>query len=671
MRIFRLITCVAIVASFALTANAQKNYAKEADAEFNHEAYNLAIDLYKKAYSKTSKASEKARITFMIGLCYHFNTEADQAEIYFEKAIQAKYYETDPIVYLYLADVQKEQGKYAEAQENYEKYVTLAPGDQRGADGVESCTLAQEWINNPTRYIVTAEILLNTAQYDFSPVFADKKNESIVFCSSREGAYGNDIDGRTGENFQSIFTAERDKKGKWSEPSILGETINTDANEGTACFNKKASEMFFTRCPNEKKENLGCQIWWAKRQGNDWAEPEEIQLKPADSIHISVGHPTLTPDDQVLIFASDMSGGQGGKDLWMVKFDKKEKSWGEPINLGPSVNTIGDEMFPYVRENGDLYYSSTGLPGMGGLDMFHATAVDGEEYSWENPTNLAYPLNSEAHDFGIIFDKDEDKGFFTSNRAGGKGKDDIYSFRLPPVIFALECYVYDKDTREPVTNANITVTGTDNSSYDVSTDENGIFLFDAIDENNRYINGEATYEIVVSAESYLVGKDQITTVGLDKSTKFAKEFYIQYTSPEIEITFPEVLYNLDKYDLEHPSNPKDSLEYLFQTLVDNPTIIIELSSHTDSRGSNSYNQKLSERRAKSCVDYLITRGIDPARMIPVGYGENRLKISDAEIAKLSTTEEQEAAHQVNRRTVFSVLSYDYVPPADDGGGGDE
>lgn len=667
MRIYRLIACVAVMTAFAVSTSAQKNYAKEADDKFEHEAYNLAIDLYKKAYSKTSKASEKARITFMIGECYRFNTEADQAEIYYEKAIQAKYYEMDPIVYLYLADVQKEQGKYADALENYEKYVALAPSDQRGADGVESCTLAQEWVNNPTRYIVTAEILLNTAQYDFSPVFSDKKNESIVFCSSRESATGNAIDDRTGENFQSIFTAERDKKGKWSEPTILGETINTEANEGTACFNKKASEMFFTRCPNEKKMNLGCQIWWAKRQGNDWAEPEMLNLRHEDSVHVSVGHPTLTTDDQVLIFASDMAGGYGGKDLWMTKYDKKT-GWGEPTNLGPEINTIGDEMFPYVRSNGDLYFSSNGHVGMGGLDMFVATVKADNEYAWENPSNLQYPLNSEAHDFGIIFDKDEDKGFFTSNRKGGKGKDDIYSFRLPPIIFALECYVYDKDTREPVSNATIQVIGTDNTSYEVTTDDKGIFNFDAIDDNNRYINGEATYEIVVSADSYLVGKDQITTVGLEKSTKFAKEFYIQYTSPEIEITFPEVLYNLDKYDLEHPSNPRDSLEYLYQTLVDNPTIIIELSSHTDSRGSNSYNQKLSERRAKSCVDYLISRGIDPSRMIPVGYGEDRLKISDAEIKKLSTEEEREAAHQVNRRTVFSVLSYDYVPPEGGDGG---
>ncbi len=665
MKMLRLITCLSVVLLLAVSANAQKNHAKEANNAFNNEAYFNAIDLYKKAYSVTNKASDKARIIFQIAECYRLMTNASQAEVWYGKAVKAKY--PDPIAVLHLADQMKLQAKYAEALKEYKKYQEKVPGDKRGEDGAKSCELAQEWRDNPTRYEVNMEILLNTAQYDFSPTFADKRNNQLIFTSSREGSTGSGIDERTGENFQDLYTSTRDKKGKWSEPTVLGAPVNTEHNEGSACLNKKRSEIFYTLCMNEKNKNLGCKIMTAKKAGKGYGEPTMVIGGADYGDTTNFGHPSVSDDGTTLFFASDMDGGKGGKDIWYIKYDKKAKTWGQPINV-ESINTAGNELFPYIHKNGNLYFSSDMHIGMGGLDIFMAEK-SGED-QWGNVQNMKSPINSEADDYGIIFDGDEDRGFFTSNRSGGKGNDDILNFRMPPMLFALQCAVYDKDTKAPVPGARIKVIGTDNTSYEINTDENGGFNFEE-NGDDRYIKGEVTYSIQVDKQDYLVAKDQITTVGLEESTTFIKEFYIQYTSPDVAIEFPEVRYALDKWELQvnEEVNSPDSLDYLFKTLTDNPTIVIELQAHTDSRGSASYNQRLSQKRAQSCVDYLVSKGIPSERMVPKGYGESKVRITDAEIKKLKTKQEQEAAHQKNRRTEFAVLNFDYVPKAEGGSDG--
>jgi peptidoglycan-associated lipoprotein len=672
MKIFRLITCFAVVFTLSFSVNAQKNFSKDADKAFDNEQYFTAVELYKKAEGKATKASDKAKINFRIGECYRNMTDADQAETYYKRAIKLKYESTDATVLVNLADVQKEQGNYKDAADNYEKYKS-AGGGKRAEDGLSSCNKAQEWIASPTRFQVASEIVLNTPEYDFSTTFADKRGTQMVFTSSRKGATGDKADPRTGENYQDLWITTRDKKGKWGEPVPMAATINSEDNEGSACFDNKKTTMYLTRCPNEKKQNLGCDIYTSTKKGTGWGEAVLMELKHPDSTHHSVGHPALSKDGKVLLFASDMvddaGTAQGGKDLWMVVYDKRNKEWSKPTNLGPGINTPGDEMFPYLHADGTLYFASNGHVGMGGLDIF--SAEKGEGNKWSTVANMQYPINSEAHDYGIIFDGlKKDKGFFTSNRNGGKGRDDIYNFRLPPIVFALECYVYNKDTKEPVANAEIKLVGTDNSSVAVSTDENGVFLFEDAGKD-RYIKKETSYTIEVNATDYLIGKDQVSTVGLDKSTKFAKEFYIQYASVETVIRFPEVVYAYDKYELliDEKANAEDSLNFLYATLTENPTIIVELQSHTDSRGSRRYNQTLAQNRAQSCVDYLIKKGIPKERMVPKGYGEDRLKNSDAFIKALGTEEEREAAHRQNRRTEFTVLSFDYNPSGDGTGTG--
>jgi len=654
----KFLACFAFTLLCTTLAVAQGKQAEEADDAFKAGQYFNAIELYKKAYTQEKKASIKAELIFKVAECYRVLGDAPNAQVWYEKANKAQY--TDPVTYYYIGEALKEQGKYAEAIAAYNKYKEKNPGDTRADASLAACQMAQTWKDQPSRYTVDPEVLLNTPQYDFSAAFSVKKNDEVVFASSRQASTGTETDGIAGESFLDLFASSRDKLGKWSEPVKLPATINTGAHEGSATFNSKRNIMYFTRCEREKKKAFGCEIWMTKKVGSNYAEPEKLVLHPPvdekDSNQVKLGQPTLSKDDGILVFSSNQKGGQGGKDLWMVRLDKDGKPTGTPSNLGPEVNTKKDEMFPFLRNNGSLYFSSDGHPGMGGLDIFSAEKTG--DNAWGHVENVKSPINSSGDDFSIVFDGDEEKGYFTSNRPGGKGQDDIWRFMMPNLEFALQGVCYDKLTGQPLPDAKVEVVGTDGSSFSAMTDGNGGFVF-AEKGKDRYIKENTSYTIRASKENYLVVNDQITTVGLNESTTFAKEYYLQPATKEIVIKLPEVQYDLGSYALRPEG--KDSLQTLYQTLVDNPTIIIELAAHTDSRDNDKRNMVLSQNRAQSCVNYLVEKGIDPARMQPKGYGESMLRITDAEIAKMATKEEKEAAHQKNRRTEFRVLSFDYVP----------
>ncbi|MFT3883881.1 MAG: OmpA family protein [Flavobacteriales bacterium] len=606
-------------------AMAQGKQSVEAEEAFKKGFYFNAIELYKKAYTQEKKASDKAALIFKVGECYRVLGDAANAQVWYEKANKAQY--PDPITYYYIGEALKEQGKYAEAIAAYNKYKEKNPGDARADASLAACQLAQTWKDQPSRYVVDPEVLLNTPELDFSPTFSDKKNSDLVFASSRTASTGVEQDGIIGGSFTDLFTSSRDKLGKWSEPVKLPPSINTPAHEGSATFNSKRSVMYFTRCPHEKKKAFGCDIWMSKKVGNNFSEPEMLALRPQqeknDTNVITIGHPALSKDDGLLIFSSNMKGGKGGKDLWMIRLDKDGKPTGVASNLGPEVNTAKDDMFPFLRSNGNLYFASDGHQGMGGMDMFMAEKTG--DNTWGHVENLKSPLNSSGDDFGIIFDGDEEKGYFTSNRPGGKGQDDIWRFMMPNLVFALQGTTYDKATGAPLPDTKIEVVGTDGSSFSAITDANGGFNFvekGTGTTKERYIKENTSYSIRASHDKYLVVTDQITTVGLTESTTFVKEYFLQPAVPPVGgIPLPQVLYEVDKFALTQAG--KDSLETLYNTLVENPTIVIELRSHTDSRQTRSYkggNMELSQLRAQSCVNYLVTKGIDPARMVPVGKG---------------------------------------------------
>jgi peptidoglycan-associated lipoprotein len=669
----KLIFCLTAIFFISAVGISQKNFAKEADNAFMNESFYSAIELYKKAEVKEKKPAEKARINFQIAECYRHMIEPEQAQTFYNRCVMLKYDKDHPELYIYLADVLKEQGDYKAAQENYNNYLAVDANSSVAKEGAESCKKAIEWTDDPTKHFIQNEIQINTDHYDYSSAWGDKKHETLIFSSSREGSTGDAVDLRTGESFMDLWATNRDNKGKWGEPMPLPATINTEDNEGASVLTKKGDILFFTRCPREKKTNIGCDIFYANKQGDGWKKAEKVVLKPDGADSLSCGHPTIDMSGNLMIFASDLPGGQGGKDLWYTEFNKRDKVWGEPINLGPTINTSGDEMFPHLTDKKMLYFSSTGHSGMGGLDIFKAEHA--ADKTWENVENLKYPLNSAEHDFGIIFERgsNDRRGFFTSNRNGGKGKDDLYSFNLPDILFSLVVYVTNKDDNEPVPGVTVSLKGDDGSEVVRTTDAEGKLVFEN-ENKKRFINKETSYNLEVSKEEYLVATNTISTKGEEKSKRFLEEVFLQPVvdkkGEKIVIDFPEVQYAYDKWDLlvDQRINSKDSLDYLFNTLTQNPKIVIELQAHTDCRGSSRYNKDLSQKRAQSCVDYLISKGIPAERMVPVGYGESNPRAEGLEcksIDKMGTKEEQEAAHQRNRRTQFRVLSSDYIAPEQD------
>jgi peptidoglycan-associated lipoprotein len=648
--------CLLFVSFISLSATAQKAAIKAGDNAFNGKEYYAAIELYQKAYSQNPKKEEKARIVFQIAECYRMIGDVKHEESEYAKAVKANY--DDAVALLYLADAQMMQAKYDDALTNYQLYQQKVPSDPRGANGVKSCSLAQQLKNSPTRYVVTNMAQLNTKSEEFSPAYSDRRMDEIIFTSTRPGSTGDKVDDGLGQDFSDLFITKLDKNGKFSAPLPLPAPVNTPDNEGSAIFDKAFKTMYFTRCIDTKNKPQRCKIYSTQRRGNNWTDPERLNFQE-DSL--TYGHPAITSDDLTLIFSSDMAGGQGGHDLWMTHYDKKTKTWGTPVNLGSEINTPGDEEFPYIHADGSLYYSSDGLPGMGGLDIFHAAKTG--DNKWGNPTNLGYPINSEGNDFGIVFEGTKDRGYLSSDRPLGKGSADIYSFYLPPVLFVIEGNVYDIDTHLGISGATVRMVGSDGSDASIKTDAAGHFMFGANGANDRYVKVNTSYILSASATDlkYLASDEKAneTTVGKTESETFEHSFQLKKPSPIVELHFPDVLYKLDSANFVPQA--KDSLNYLVRLLTNNPTLAIELDANTDQQGDYNLNIKLSQARAEACVKYLISQGIDSARLTPKGWGYTRLLISTATINRAKSKQQKDSLYQINRRTVFKILSWDYVP----------
>jgi peptidoglycan-associated lipoprotein len=668
---------------FFLTNSAftQNKYSKAADDAFSDQLYTLALTRYQKAYSKVkSNKAEKDRISLRIADCYRLMNNMKKAEIAYKRLATGKYAKDDPKVILYYADALKANGNYDEAIAQYTAFIEKVPADKKAPAEIENCKTAKEWIKNPTKYGVKWEKKINSKEDDFAPSYADKTHGSIIFTSDRAASMGKDIDNWTGMEFSDLFIARKDRKGEWNTPipADLSEVLNTKANEGSGQFNSRYTNLYFTRCWNEARRKNGCGIYKINRSGTTtWGEPEKIELG-GDSAS-TFGQPSVSSDESVIYFAADRTGGYGGKDIWMVtrkgaKVKGKAREYSPPVNLGPEINTPGDEMFPFIRDDSVLYFSSNGHPGMGGLDIFRAVNAGGK---WSKPENMKYPINSNADDFAIVFNPDEpEEGYFSSNRPGGKGRDDIYSFVVPPLLFTLEGIITDDRTLQPLQGAKVRITGTNGKSVESNSDDKGHYSF-----NKNQISVATTYEIYVVKKDYFNEKGKETTVGLERSKDLVRNFVLR-PIPKKPVVLPDILYDLDKYDLKPQF--RDSLQGLIATLDANETIVVELASHTDSRGSEERNDILSQRRAQSVVDYLITRGIDPDRMIAKGYGKRVPRLLTKDITKdgflfvtgtvltdslinsLPNTQAKEAAHALNRRTEFSILRNDYIPKSKPG-----
>lgn len=680
--------------SFTTAIIAQSKYVAKAELSYASENFFESAELCGLAYTKLTRKGKgalrtKADMAFKTAESYRLTERYRDANEWYDRAILLEYQKIAPEVFLYNGEMLLMMAEYKKSQENFEEFLNLVPGDQRALAGVESCKRNKDFIAEKTRHIIENQSALNSKQFDMAPMFGDRKTTKMYYGSSRDGGIGTDKDPRTGEPYMDLWVSEFDKKQNWTEPYLVkGEGINTEDNEGTVCFDARYKTMFFTRCPNLKKQNLGCDIWMSEAKGKDeWKEPVKLPLKNHDSI--SVGHP-CTEDGKYLIFASDLPGGFGGKDLWYTTYDKKSDSWSTPVNMGAEINTKGNELFPTFAINGDLIYASDGMPGLGGLDIFRAAKV-GEENKWENPTNIGAPINGTNNDYAL-YELTEKKGYFTSERKSENGEyvPDIYSYELPPFIYDLKVIVSELGNKEKkIEEVRVVVTDNNNQTWEGYTDKSGSVFWDKKPTGDRYINEETSYKINISKEGYHEDKNgsSFTTVDLPYSQKFVIDMALL---PKKPIRLPEVRYPLDKWDLlvDSTINSPDSLLFVFDLLEEYPGMVLELSSHTDSRGSNERNQKLSENRARACYKYLVEqKGVDPRRIVPVGKGENEPRtvylkdgmylvdeptdiegvetiiLTEAYINGFRKSNKNvfEMLHQFNRRTEGRVITMDFNP----------
>jgi peptidoglycan-associated lipoprotein len=638
---------VFILAAFlTLPAVAQKTKAPKsktpkADAAYNLANYSKAIEYYKKSYSKQKSAPVKAEIAYKTGESYRQMGNWKEASGWYEKSVKDN--DKNPDAVWRYAESLQATGRYDEAIAQFNSYKQLNPEDARISGSIEACTTAQQWKDKPTRAVVENMTAFNTKYFDFAPTPSNTPN-GLFITSSRMESTGNDNDGWYGEKYFDLFSTAMDNNGKWSTPTAIPAPVNSSSSDGSAYWDAKNSVLYFTHCEKIKGKEGMCRIMKSVYADSKWGAPEALPFASED---YNTGHPTLSADGTTMFFSSDMPGTLGGKDIFMSKWDATANNWGTPVNLGSAINTPKDEMFPYASADNKVYFSSNGHGGMGGLDIYSSVGDGG---SWSAPTNLRSPMNSPADDFGIMFDS-QTTGFLSSSREGGLGADDIYSFRIPPPVFNVSGRVYDTDTKESIEGATVELFGSDGTSLSVKTGADGMYTY--------ALKPETKYKVSASYTGYLTKFLEVTTVGLEDSKDFVGDFDFPLKSTAKPIELPEIFYDLDKATLRAES--KKELDGLIKILEENPTITIRIEAHTDTRASDSYNIDLSNRRAKSVVDYLVKNGVDKDRLSSEGFGETKVRVTDEEIAKMATNEEKEAAHQKNRRTEFSVLSTDFVP----------
>lgn len=645
-----------IVAAVVLVVLAGCSGAKlsTANEQMARGEYYDASKTYRKIYNRLTKREERPQrgeVAYKMAECYRRLNMAARASAAYQNAI--RYGVTDSMAVLRLAQSLHAEGKYPAAIKSYEEFLAKVPGNPEAVAGLEGARLASEMKANRTRYVVRQSKLLNSRRADFSPMFND---DVLYFTTTNEKVTGENRSEITGMKKGDIWMSKKNERGEWQRPEPVEGELNSEVEEGICSFSPDGSTMYLTKARREPNANTGVEIYTSQRSDAKWSAPVKFEIT-ADTVS-SYGHPALSPDGQWLYFTSDMPG-VGGRDIWRVNV--KERA-GSLENLGPDINTVGDEMFPYMLTDSIMYFSSNGHPGLGGLDIFCATL--GPDGHW-SVKNMGVPVNSEADDFGITFDRkaDHPSGYLSSNRGDGRGYDHIYTFELPDLKITISGWVVDRDD-EPVPNAVIRIVGNDGSNQKTIAKNDGSFSFP--------LQRGVSYVMMAGAKGFLNARQSFTSDTAEEDADYAIDFVLaSLTKPNI---VENIFYDFDKATLRPEST--EALDGLVQMLNDNPNITIEMASHTDRVGTEEYNIDLSKRRAKSVIDYLIEHGIAADRLQYQGYGKSRPKVVTKRINKLYpqfkegdilneeyilglSPEDQEAADQVNRRTEFHVLSVDY------------
>ncbi len=657
---------------------------KKADKKFAIGEYYEAGELYRSTYRKVNTKDKpmRAYLAFQQGESYRYINNA-RAENAYKSAIRNKY--QDSIVYLRYAQVLHYQGKYKEAQKNYQIYLEAHPNDYVAQGGNFACQKVAEWKKEASRYKVSAAKEFNARRTNnFAPAFIGEDADALMFTSNRTSSNKKNKQNSsiTGMPVNSLYSTRKNAAGKWEEIEKAeglaaesgegddsaseedeGSTIQAGggamADYGVCCFTADGKTMYFTYSKPVKDSDQGAKIYVSNRASGTWGEPQEVTLF-ADST-ISCGHPSLSINGDTLYFVSDAPDGFGGKDIYFA--ESTGDSWTNVTNMGKTINTSGDEMYPTIRANGTLYFSSNGHPGYGGLDLFKAVPQDTTWLLY----NMGAPFNSAGDDFDITFAGASENGFFSSNRTAGKSSriqyDMIYSFILPEMVFTIEGNVADNNG-EHISDATIRLVGTDGTNAKVQVRRDGTYKLK--------LNKDVRYAMLATARGYLNQKQEINTLNLKDSKTYTQNFAL--TSLAKPITMDNIFYEFGKWELTPESEA--GLNTLIKLLQDNPNITIELSAHTDRVGNADANKTLSEKRAQSVVDYLIAHGIDKERLAPVGYGKEKPVVADKALHQKHnfipidqvldetfidtlTPTQQEICNQINRRTEFKVLKTTY------------
>ncbi|MCS6934361.1 MAG: carboxypeptidase regulatory-like domain-containing protein [Chitinophagales bacterium] len=724
-----------------LCGMAEKPSVKIADWYFKQFDYKRAIFHYEKALKKTKN---RVYVLQRLADSYRLINNWEKAEPYYAELVKIQ--NANVINKLYYAEALRANQKYTEAKIYYKEYLTAVPSDNSVKSRLNGIDKVEQLSRDNGFYAVQNEDLINSEYSDFGVSFYN--DTGIFFCSNRvPDAYVVHRDNWTHGNFLQIFQSyKNDSTGRLESPQMLtGRQPNRKFHEGTSSYNDKMKELYidrsnyngrraFTSADKTVKLKI-YKIVWLQDQ-NRWGD-ELVEAVPFNDKEYSVGHPSMSKDGKTLYFASDKPGGYGGVDLY-VSTREIGGEWSTPINLGPKVNTSGDEMFPFIADDGTLYFASNGHVGLGGLDVYSTNMVKtgNKITNWTEPENLGYPINTNFDDFGYIIAKDNKRGYFVSNRPGGKGDDDIYSFIKRGVIF--NGIVYDAATGLPIEGAQVVVKEEDIEKGKLKTGKEGDFIFPGTPGKTLkfyatapgYMPAELSYQVKEKPELAKIpmvaeggcnlevtvldkknrdplegakvkltnianNKEEVCTTNKDGKCIFAIEKDVNYRleasketgDPEskyltvtttlpnscktvpstsyqtmelekvkkgVAIKIENIYYDLDKWFIR-PDAAKE-LDKLVKIMKDNPTMEIELSSHTDCRATAKYNMQLSSKRAESAVNYIASQGVEARRMIAAGYGETRLvnKCQCEGTFVVPCTEEQ---HQENRRTEFKILKF--------------
>lgn len=631
---------------------------KKGDAFYAIGEYFDASNEYKKAYSRTptKEKAKRGERAWKMAECYRRINYTAKALGAYQNAV--RYHYPDSMSLFYLAQMQHKQGEYKQAQKNYQLFLDSVPDSERARLGLQGAMQATQWKEHPTLYTVKKMALFNSRRADFSPVLYGDDWDEIVFSTTRQQVTGDETSGITGTKSGDFFHSKLDEKGQWTQPEKLEGEVNTEFDEGACCLSPDGKTMYFTRCSHDPDYPRYAEIFTSQRSDATWSKPQKLEIT-RDTLSL-YAHPAVSPDGKWLYFVSDMEGGLGGLDIWRIAIG--EHGLGGVENVGAPINSEGDEMFPTFRPNGDLYFSSDGHPGMGGLDIFCAKAD--EKGVWKTVENLRYPVNSSGDDFGMTFEGVYNRGYFSSNRGDGRGWDHIYSFECPEIVQTVKGWVYEKDGYE-LPEGLVYMVGNDGTNLRISVKGDGSFT--------QVVQPGVDYVLLGTCKGYLNHKEEIRV----DSTTTSEEYVLQF--PLASLTAPvlvrNVFYAFDSAEVLEESTT--ALDSLVDLLNENPNITIELSSHCDYRGADEYNLRLSQRRAESVVKYLIQHGIPKERLTPVGYGESRPKVvtrkmaelnaflhegdtlTEAFITRIDDKDMQEICNAYNRRTEFRVLRTTY------------